>query len=87
MLKSLTVMQETQIWSLGQENLLEEEMETHSYILVWKIPWTEEPGELQSIESQTVGYDWVTNNFTLNFISSVDFNSKKRKENFPYPGT
>ena len=41
--------QETQIQSLGQEDPLEEEMATHSTILAWKIPWTEEPGGLQSI--------------------------------------
>ena len=43
-------MHETRIQSLSQEDLLEEEMETHSYILTWKIPWTEEPGGLQSME-------------------------------------
>ena len=84
MLKSLTAMQETQIWLLGRENLLEKEMATYSYILVWKIPWIKEPVELQFMGSQTVGYDWVTNTFTLNLISSVDFNpphqKKKKKE-------
>ena len=45
-------MQETQIWSLGQEDPLEEEMASHSNILAWKIPWTEEPGGLQSMGSQ-----------------------------------
>ena len=45
-------MQETQVQSLGQEDPLEEEMATHSSILVWKIPWTEEPGRLQSMGSQ-----------------------------------
>ena len=48
------------IWfqSLGQEDLLEKEMATHSSILAWKIPWTEEPGSLQSMGSQKVGHDW-----------------------------
>ena len=55
--KHLPTMQETQIRSLGQEDPLEKEMETHSSILAWKIPWTEEPGRLQSTESQRVGYD------------------------------
>ena len=41
--------EEMQVWSLGQEDALEEEMATHSYILSWRIPWTEEPGGLQSI--------------------------------------
>ena len=45
------------VWSLGQENLLEEGMATHSSILAWRIPWTEEPGGLQSIGSQTVWHD------------------------------
>ena len=45
-------MQETQVQSLGCEDPLEEEMETHSSILSWKIPWTEEPGRLQSMEYQ-----------------------------------
>ena len=53
-------MQETQVQSLGQEDPLEEEMATHSSILVWKIPWTEEPGRLQSMGSQRVGHDWAT---------------------------
>ena len=50
-------MQEMQVKSLGQEDPLEEEMATHSIILVWKIPWTEEPGGLQSMESQRIGHD------------------------------
>ena len=45
-------MQEMQVWSLGQEDLLEKEMATHSSILAWEIPWTEEPGELQSTGSR-----------------------------------
>ena len=45
---------------LGQEDLLENKMATHSSILAWKIPWTEEPGRLQSMGSQRVGHDWVT---------------------------
>ena len=46
-------MQKTLVRSLGQEDLLEEEMETHSSILAWEIPWTEEPGALQSMGSQS----------------------------------
>ena len=42
-------MQQMPVWSLGQEDPLEKEMATHSSILAWKIPWTEKPGELQSI--------------------------------------
>ena len=55
--KNLLEMQEAQIRSLGQEDLLEKEMATHSSILTWRIPWTEEPGVLQSMESQRVGHD------------------------------
>ena len=50
-------MHETQFQSLGQEDPLEEEMATHSSILAWKIPWTEEPGGLQSMGLQRVGHD------------------------------
>ena len=50
-------MQETQVQSLGWEVLLEEEMATHSSILAWKIPWTEEPGGLQSMGQQKAGHN------------------------------
>ena len=56
--KNPPVMQEMQVWSLGQEDPLEEGMATHCSILVWRIPWTEEPDRLQSIGLQTVGHDW-----------------------------
>ena len=49
-----------QVWSLGGDDPLEEEMVTHSSILAWKIPWTEEPGGLQSTELQRVGHDWAS---------------------------
>ena len=61
--KNLPAVQETQVRSLGQENPLEKEMATHSSILAWKISWTEEPGGLQSMGSQTVEHDWVTNTY------------------------
>ena len=57
MVKSLPAMRETQVRSLGQEDPMEKEMATHSSILAWKIPWTEEPGGLQSMRSQRVGHD------------------------------
>ena len=61
MVKNLSAMkelQESQIQSLGQElDPLEEDIATHSSILAWRIPWTEEPGGLQSIGSQRVGHD------------------------------
>ena len=56
-LKHLPPVQETQVRSLGQEDPLEKEMVTHSSILAWRIPWTEEPNRLQSMESQRVGHD------------------------------
>ena len=56
-LKHLPAMQETWVQSLGQENPLEKEMATHSSTLAWRIPWTEEPGGLQSTGSQRVGHD------------------------------
>ena len=57
MVKNLPAMQETQVLSLGREDPLEEGMATHSSILAWKIPWTEEPGGLQSMGSQRVRHD------------------------------
>ena len=53
-------MWETWVQSLGWEDPLEKEMATHSSTLAWKIPWTEEPGRLQSMGSQRVWHDWVT---------------------------
>ena len=55
--KCLPAMWETWVQSLGQEDVLEKEMATHSSTLAWKIPWTEEPGRLQSMGSQRVGHD------------------------------
>ena len=62
--------QETQVWSLGQEDPLEKGMETHSSILAWWIPWTEEPGGLQSMGSQRVGHHWTTNTSTF-FLGKI----------------
>ena len=55
--KRLPTMRETWVQSMGREDLLEKEMATHSSILAWKIPWTVEPGSLQSMGSQRVGHD------------------------------
>ena len=55
--KNLPAMQETQVQSLGQKDPLEKGMATHSSTLAWRIPWTEEPGGLQSAGSQRVGHD------------------------------
>ena len=57
MVKNLPAMQETQVQLLGQEDPVEKEMATHSSILAWEIPWAEEPGGLQSVGSQRVGYN------------------------------
>ena len=57
MVRNLPAMWETQVPSLGQEDPLEEEMASHSGIPAGRIPWTEEPGGLQSMESQRVGHD------------------------------
>ena len=57
MVKRLPTMQEVWVQSLGREDLLEKEMATHSSILAWKIPWTEDPGRLQSMGSQRVQHD------------------------------
>ena len=57
MVKRLPTMRETWVQSLGQEDLLEKEMATHSSILAWKIPWTEDPDRLQFMGSQRVGHD------------------------------
>ena len=55
--KNLPAMQETRVQSPGWEDSLKKEMATHSSILAWKIPWTEEPGGLQSMAFQRTGYD------------------------------
>ena len=55
--QSLPAMQETWVQSLGQEDPLEEEMANYSSIIAWRIPWTEEPGRLQSMGSQRVKHD------------------------------
>ena len=57
MVKNLPAMQETWVRSLGWEEALEKEMATHSSTLAWKIPWTEEPGGLQSVGFQRVKHD------------------------------
>ena len=57
MVKNPPAMGETQVLSLGQEDPLKKGMATHSSILAWRIPWTEEPGRLQSMGSHRVGHD------------------------------
>ena len=68
MVRNQPAMRKTQVQSLGWEDPLEKEMETHSSILAWRIPWTEEPGGLQSRGSQRVGHDLVTNTHTHQLV-------------------
>ena len=58
--KNLPAVQETQVWFLYWEDPMEKGIATHSSILAWRIPWTEETGRLQSMGSHRVGYDWAT---------------------------
>ena len=82
--KCVPTMRETWVWSLVREDPLEKEMATHSSIHAWKIPWTKEPGGLQSMGLQRVGHDWMT---SLHFTSrpSQEYmwrEGKLRKFNF-----
>ena len=73
--KNLPALQETWVWSLGREDPLEKIMATHSSILAWRIPWTEEPGDLQSVALQRVRHHWAANTFTsflLLYYSAVE---------------
>ena len=65
MVKNLPQVQEIWVQSLGWEDPLEKGMATHSSFLAWKIPWTEEPGGLQSVGSQRVRQSWAANTFTF----------------------
>ena len=65
MVKNLPAIQETEVQFLGWEDLLEKGMTTHSSILAWRIPWTEESSRLQSTGLQRVGHDYLTNTFTF----------------------
>ena len=69
--KNLSEMQETWVWSLGGEDPLEEEMVTNSSVLAWRIPWTEEAGGLQSMTSQSAGHDWATNAFPFQIFEII----------------
>ena len=74
--KNLPVMWETWVQSLGQEDSLEKGMATHTSILAWRIPWTEEPGGLQFIRLQRVGHNGMTNSFSFTWMHV--FRGKKR---------
>jgi len=71
MVKNLPAVQEARVPSLSQEDPLEEETATHSSILAWEIPWTEELGGLQSMGWQTAGHDWES--FTFTFAQSKEW--------------
>ena len=66
--KNLPAVWETQVWSLGWEDPVEKDMATHTSILAWRMPWTEEPGRLQSMGLQRVRHDWVTNTLTFTTV-------------------
>ena len=76
MVKNLPTVQETQVQSLGWEGPLEKGVVTHSSIPAWRIPWTEEPGGLQSMVSQRVGQNWATNH---HYIGVSTFSSAAPK--------
>ena len=78
-LTSEPAVKETWVQSLGQEDLLEKETATHSSILSWRIPWTEEPGRLQSIWSQRIGHDWTTNTTIIRLVKWIAFKFKLSK--------
>ena len=69
LVQNLPAMQETQVWSLCREDILEKRMATTYSILAWRIPWTDEPGGLQSMRSQRVRHDWVTKHADTHTLS------------------
>ena len=75
MVKRLSTFRETQVQALDWEDPLEKEMATHSRTIAWRIPWTEEPGRLQSMGSQRVGHDGVTS-LSLSIPMKVVFLTK-----------
>ena len=87
--KRLPAMQETWVRSLGWEDPLEKEMATHSSILAWRIPWTEDPDRLQSMGSQRVRHNWATSLSLSLSIQSMLFNhggSENRYEQLNWIG-
>ena len=72
--------QETWVQSLGREGPLEEDMATHSSVLAWRMPWTEEPGGLQSMGLQRVGHVWVINTLIeFTFGRRIEWEAKAKK--------
>ena len=84
--------QQTQVWSLGREDPLEEGMATHSSIPAWRIPWTEEPGRLQSLGLQRVEHDWsdfaplLLHIFTSRYIEKTETFIWYTQVNWTNPG-
>ena len=72
--KNLPVMQEQEIWSLGQEDPLEEGMATQASILARRMPRTEETGQIQSMQLQRVGYNWSNLAYTLTILKGLENN-------------
>ena len=79
LVKNLLALQETQILFLGRDNALEKEMASHSSILAWRAPWTEEPGRLQFMGLERVRYDWETN-FQLSLFKLPDLTNQAWKQ-------
>ena len=73
-------MQDTPVLSLGREDPLKEEMATHSSVLAWKMPWTEEPGGLQSMKSQRAGHDWPTNTMRTDISQFLEADAEPKRE-------
>ena len=71
MVKNLPAVQEIWVWSLGWEDPLEKGMGTHSSILSWRVPWTEEPSELRPMGSKRIGHNWVTNTHNAFIVCPV----------------
>ena len=82
-IKNLPAMQETRVWPLGQEDPLKKGMATHSSILDWRIPWTEEPRGLQSMGSQRVGHDWSNSAHSTLTAQSVGKGGKCPQSSWP----
>ena len=79
MVKRLPTIQETWVQSLGWEDPLEKEMATHPSTLAWRIPWTEEPGRLQSLGSQRVGRDWATERHITSHVLHMSVHNPESK--------
>ena len=75
-------MPETQVWSLGWEDLLKQEMETQCSILSWETSWTEEPGGLQSMGSQKLRCDWATEHVQMDLEGIMLSEKSQEKEKY-----